>query len=53
MVFECTGWRTVKVRREGAGLSEVVPKARPIEVDIVVAIAELPVEIGLVGTYGT
>jgi hypothetical protein len=53
MVFECTGWRTVEVRREEAGLSEVVPKALPIEVDIVVAIVELPVEIGLVGTYGT
>ena len=53
MVFECTGWRTVKVRREEAGLSEVVPKALPVEVDIVVAVAELLVEIGLVGTYGT
>ena len=53
MVLECTGGRTVKGRRVEAGLFEVVPKARPIEVDIVVAITELPVEIGLVGTYGT
>ena len=50
MVFECTGERTVRDRRVETGLSEVGRKARPIEVDVVVAIAELLVKIGLVGT---